>query len=168
MNALRGWRRLAVKLVRYAALALPAAAASPWADAMRRELDYIEDDRTALRWAFGCVLASYKARLVARSGSRTREVLRQVVASGALMLVIGLVFLENAGGQTEPPRPIRDEPACETPNTMSDMGRTPPSGIAGVIRDAGRPTRQPDASCTEPPAATRAPQKFEPSRGVNR
>ncbi len=168
MNALRGWRQLAVKLARHAALALPAAAASPWADAMRRELDYIEDDRTALRWAFGCVLASYTARMVARSGSRTRDLLRQAVASGALMLVIGLVFLENAGGQTEAPRPIRDEPACERPNTITEMGRTRPPEAAAATRDGGRPAHGPKAPCTDSPPEMRAPLEFEPSRGESR
>lgn len=166
MNALQGWRRLAEKLARHAALALPGAA-SPWAKAMRRELDYIEDDRAALRWAFGCVLASYKARLAAHLGSRTRDVLRQAAASGAVMLVIGLVFLENAGGQTEPPRLVPDEPACGTRNTIADIGQTP-SGAAGVTRDAGRPAQRPEASCTDPPAETRAPLTSEASRGETR
>ena len=167
MNALPGWRRLAVKLARHAALTLPGAL-SPWAKAMRHELDYIEDDRAALRWAFGCVLASYKARLVARPGSRTRDVLRQAAASGAVMLVIGLVFLENAGGQTEPPRPVSDKAACDTRNTTADIDQTSPSGAAGVAREAGRPAQRPEASCADPPSAMRAPMTSEPSRGESR
>jgi hypothetical protein len=162
MNALRGWRRLAVKLARHAALARPGA---PWAEAMRRELDYIADDRAALGWALGCVLASYKARLAARSGSRTRDVLQQVAASGAVMLVIGFAFLENAGGQTEPPQPVRDKPSCDARNTAVDTGQTPPSTASWLARDAGRPAPRPEASCTDPPSETRPPLTSEPLRG---
>jgi hypothetical protein len=68
MTTLPGrWRRLAAKLAQHAAWVLPGAR-SPWADAMRRELDYIGDDRAALRWALGCILASYRARLTHRPG----------------------------------------------------------------------------------------------------
>ena len=55
-------RRAAAAAVRHAARVMPAAHAS-WAEAMRRELDHIEDDRAALRWALGCVLSSYRIRL---------------------------------------------------------------------------------------------------------
>jgi len=164
MSTLRGSRRLAVRLARHAALALPGAS-SPWTEAMRRELAYIADDRAALRWAFGCVLASYKARLAARSGSRTRDALRQAAASGAVMLVIGLAFLENAGGQTEPPRPIPDEPACDAQNTAADTGQMPATGAAGIAPDARRPARRPEASCTDPHSEMRMPLTSEPSRG---
>jgi len=167
MSALQGGRRLAVKLARHAALALPGAR-SPWAEAMRRELDYIENDRAALRWAFGCVLASYKARLTAGSSSRTRDLLRQAVASGAVMLVIGLAFLENAGGHTEPSRPAPDKPACATRNTALETGQMPPSGVAGAARDADRPAQGPETSCADPASEMRAPLTSEPSRGESR
>jgi hypothetical protein len=67
MSAMPGrWRRIAVLLAQHASRVLPRArsARSPWAEAMRRELDYIEDDRAALHWAIGCVTASYTAHLV--------------------------------------------------------------------------------------------------------
>jgi len=114
MNTVPGrWRRLAVKLARHAARVLPGAP-SPWADAMRCELDYIGDDPAALRWALGCVLASYRVRLTHRPCFGARTAWRQVATSGVLMLLIGLALLENAGGQTEPPRPAFDEiePPC--------------------------------------------------------
>ena len=53
------WRRLARRLAQHASRVLPGA--GPWADAMRHELDYIADDRAALRWALGGLLASYRA-----------------------------------------------------------------------------------------------------------
>jgi hypothetical protein len=112
MNAAPGWwRRLAVKLAQHASCVMPGAR-SPWADAMRRELDYIGGDPAALRWALGCILASYRARLTERPGFNTRAAWR-VAASGAVMLVIGLALQDNAGGQTPPPHPALDEIRCD-------------------------------------------------------
>ena len=63
MSAVSGvYRRFAVKLAQHASWLL-SGAQSPWAAAMRRELEYIDDDSAALRWALGCVAASYRARL---------------------------------------------------------------------------------------------------------
>jgi hypothetical protein len=119
------WRRWAVTLVQHAVRVLPGAQ-SPWADAMRRELDYIGDDPAALRWALGCVLASYKVRLTHRpSGSvavTCRQITwRQFATCGALMLMIGLALQDNADGQTEPPRPALDETACERPGVSGEL-----------------------------------------------
>jgi len=127
MTALPRWRRWAVTLARHAARVLPGAR-SPWADAMRHELDYIEDDGAALRWALGCVVASYKARLARPGFTRVitaRDVLRHAAACAALMLVIGFALLEQAESQTEPPRPAVDEMACETPHASHPAARTP-------------------------------------------
>jgi hypothetical protein len=155
MNAVHRRRRLAATLCRHAAAVLPDT--SPWARAMRRELDYIADDRAALDWALGCVLASYRIALAARAAAglgwlrrmfRAQNpaalVLRHAALSGALMLAIGLAFLENAGGQTPPP-PVIDETACDIADKPADFdpdlrGRTPPS--AEQAREAscrGRP-----------------------------
>jgi hypothetical protein len=106
------WRRLAIRFAQHASRVLPGAR-SPWADAMRHELDYIEDDAAAVRWAFGCVLASYRARLTQRYCFSALPTWRQVAASGALMLLIGLALQDHAGGQTEPPRPVSEETACD-------------------------------------------------------
>jgi hypothetical protein len=162
MNVSPGcWRRWAVKLGQHASWVLPGAQ-SPWAEAMRRELDYIEDDRAALRWAVGCVLASYKARLAALRGMRGRvgsgAVLRHAATSAALMLVIGLALLENAGGQTEPPRPVFDETTCGRPNVSADIDPTLSSGTLSVPRDMDHSAPKPDTSCADwiaPPASRR-------------
>ena len=106
------WRRWAMRLAQHAAGVMPGAR-SPWADAMRRELEYIEDDSAALRWAFGCVLASYRLRLAHRPLWSARGTWRHVAASGALMLLIGLAFHDRADGQTEPPRPALNETTCD-------------------------------------------------------
>ena len=139
MNVWAGrWRRLAVKLAHHASWVLPGAR-SPWADAMRRELDYIEDDAAALRWALGCVLASYKGRLAPRSGFGARAALRHPVTSGALMLFIGLALLENAGGQTQPPRPVFSETTCDLPNISPDIRPRLRCGTVNVPRDYDNP-----------------------------
>jgi hypothetical protein len=130
------WRRVAVRLVQHAACVLPGAA-SPWADAMRRELDYIADDEAALRWALGCVLASYRVSLARRRWLGARTAWRYVAASGVLMLLIGLALQDHAGGQTEPPRPAVDAPACDP---------KPAAVPAGSI---DRPAPAPDPSCAD-------------------
>jgi hypothetical protein len=88
------WRRIARKVADHASWALPGAR-SGWADAMRRELDYIEDDRAALRWAIGCVMASYAARLAALQRSRWR-VTSGAVATGSVLLLIAMVLQVHA------------------------------------------------------------------------
>ena len=172
-----GWRQWAVKLAQHASWVLPGAQ-SPWAEAMRRELDYIEDDRAALRWALGCVLASYlasyKARLASplpRSTSLSlprlpgrvgrRAVLRHAATSGAVMLLIGLALLENAGGQTEPPRPVFDETACDPPNISPDIGPTLSSGTVASPRGIDHSAQAPDTSCADRSAPIRFPAKHQ-------
>ncbi len=151
MNGLPSrWRRLAVTLARHAAWMLPGAR-SPWAEAMRRELDYIADDRAALRWALGCLLASYRARLVHRFTLSRRAAGRTIATAGALMLVIGVMLQENAGGQTQPPRPAFDEMTCDLPDTLSDNHPSLRCDAASVPRADGNVQR-----CTCP-LAPRAP-----------
>jgi hypothetical protein len=178
-----GWRRWAVKLAQHASWVLPGAQ-SPWAEAMRRELDYIENDRAALRWALGCVLASYlasyKARLAGplpRSSSSSLPrwrgkvrwgqgrigrgaVLRHAATSGAVMLLIGLALLENAGGQTEPPRPVVNEAPCDPPNISPDIGPTLSSGTVSVPRDMDHSAPKPDTSCADRVTPIRFPPKY--------
>ena len=130
-----GWRRLAVTLVQHAAGVMPGAR-SPWADAMRRELDYIGDDPAALRWALGCIWASYRMRLTHHRWFSAPAVWRQVATCGVLMLMIGLALQDRAGGQTEPPRPAVDETRCDLPDASLQTG---PNGTAGVHRNDDKP-----------------------------
>ena len=53
--------RLAPKLMLHAANVLPKSR-SDWAQAMSNELQHVEGDFAALRWATGCVVASYIER----------------------------------------------------------------------------------------------------------
>jgi hypothetical protein len=178
--SLGGWRRWAVKLAQHASWVLPGAR-SPWAEAMRRELDYIADDGAALRWALGCVLASYKARLAGplpRSSSlflpRLRgkvrwgqgrigrgAVLRHAATSGAVMLLIGLALLENAGGHAEPPQPVVNETTCDRPNVSPDIDPTPSSGMVAIPRDIDHSPPKPDTSCADRSEPIRFPPKYQ-------
>lgn len=56
-------RLLALRLVRHAVFMLPRRSAS-WATAMQHEMEYIQPDREALRWAIGCVSTAYLQRIV--------------------------------------------------------------------------------------------------------
>src|SRR5712691_1829150 len=115
MNAMPGrWRRIALKIAQHASWVLPGAR-SLWADAMRRELDYIEDDRAALRWAIGCVMASYTTRLAALPRLRWRVLSRPVVAGSMLMLLIALALQGHASDQTRPSLPAFEETTCDLP-----------------------------------------------------
>jgi hypothetical protein len=148
MNAVSGrWRRCAVRLVQHAVCVLPGAR-SPWADAMRRELDYIGDDPAALRWALGCVLASYRVRLAHRPWSSAAVAWRQVATCGVLMLLIGLAFQDNAGGQTEPPRPVFDETSCDLPGVSTEVR---PNSTVSVRRNDDNPEAgRLRSDCTDP------------------
>ena len=125
------WRQWAMRLAQHAAGVMPGAR-SPWADAMRRELDYIEQDPAALRWALGCVLASYRLRLTDRPLWSARCTWRHVAASGALMLLIGLTLQVSAEGQTEPARPALNETTCDRPDIRP---QNVPNGPVSVRRN---------------------------------
>jgi pimeloyl-ACP methyl ester carboxylesterase len=139
MNAWRGQRRrLAAKLVHHASRVLPGPG-SPWASAMRNELDYIEDDLAALRWAFGCVIAGYRSKLAGRWGFARRAVWRHAVASGAVIFAIGITFLETAGGQTASPEPVFKETTCDLPNLSPAVRPRLRCGTVKVPRDYDHP-----------------------------
>ena len=144
------WRRWAVALVRHAASIMPSAR-SPWAAAMRRELDYIGDDGAALRWALGCVAASYRLRLMQRPRWSATFALRQVAAGGALILLIGIALEDRAGGQTAPPRPVVDEHACDRPDAPTDVR---PKNTAARRDGANTEARRAPSECTDPLSKT--------------
>ena len=83
-------RMIAVVLAEHASRVMPRMR-SPWADAMRRELDYIEDDRAALRWAIGAVGASYAAQFVVVLRFCGRMLSRPLLAAG-MLLSVALAF----------------------------------------------------------------------------
>jgi hypothetical protein len=102
---------------------------------MRNELDYIKDDPAALRWALGCVLASYRTRLAGRWGFTARTVWRHAAASSALVFFVGFAFLQTAGGQTEPLQPLFSETACELPDVTPELRPRLRCGTVDVPRN---------------------------------
>jgi hypothetical protein len=110
------WRRIALKMVRHASWVLPGAR-SGWADAMRRELDYIGDDRAALRWAIGCVTASYSARLAALPRLRWRIATGPVVA-GSMLLLVTMALQGHANEEASPA--AFDATICDRPDATPD------------------------------------------------
>jgi hypothetical protein len=114
------WRRMAAGMARHAAWVLPGAR-SDWAAAMYSELDYIAEDRAALRWALGCVSASYAARLAALARSCGRAVVRPVLAMGTLLFIA--LALGHASDQTRPTAPA----VARTPCDLPDIGAKSPN-----------------------------------------
>jgi hypothetical protein len=140
---------------------------------MRHELDYIDGDAAALRWAMGGLLASYRARLAQWRCLSARASFRYVATSGALMLMIGFALAGHASGQPQPLRPHFDETACDLPGVSPEIGPRLRCGTVSVPRnydnsDAGRfngelspcgariaadfidrPAQAPDISCAD-------------------
>ena len=79
-------RRIAQALMRHAARVMPASELR-WAEAMQNELLAIDDDRVALGWALGCVIAGYSERLNAT--------LQTGYARSALACLIALLALRE-------------------------------------------------------------------------
>lgn len=137
MTATSGrWRRIAEKVIGHASWMLPGAQSS-WADAMRRELDYIEDDRAALRWAIGCVMASCAARLSALPRLPWRVSSMPAVA-GILLLLTALAAVQgHASGEALLPAFV--ETTCNLPDVTPDIRPRLRCGTVRVPRDHARP-----------------------------
>jgi pimeloyl-ACP methyl ester carboxylesterase len=136
MNAMSGrWRRVAQKIVGHASWVLPRGQSS-WGDAMWRELDYIEDDRAALRWAIGCITASYVTRLAALPRLGRRLSPRPVLA-GTLLLSIGLAVQGYASGEAS--LPAFEESICDLPDVTPEIRPRLRCGTVRVPRDHARP-----------------------------
>ncbi|HEY3679982.1 MAG TPA: hypothetical protein VGL45_14785 [Bradyrhizobium sp.] len=94
-------RRIAVMLARHAARTLPLARSS-WAEAMWRELAYIKDDRAALHWAIGCVMASYKMQIVGWLRFCGRVLSRPILAGGMLLsIALALAHASDLGNKPD-------------------------------------------------------------------
>ncbi len=79
-------RRAAQVLMRHAARVVPPDKLN-WGEAMLNELQAIDDDRVALRWALGCVIAGY--------WERTNAMLPSWYARSALACLIALLALRE-------------------------------------------------------------------------
>ncbi|HTS88300.1 MAG TPA: hypothetical protein VMG41_07385 [Gemmatimonadales bacterium] len=101
---MRGLRRATSGLLR-AAVARAPVATRPWGEAMLRELDFIESDRTAVLWALGgvttmCRQAMNRVANSFRLLSRTKAF--WVVLAGAAAVVALLTRLPGRTARTEP------------------------------------------------------------------
>jgi hypothetical protein len=85
-----GLRRIASSLMRAAALLLPPKRRS-WAAAMRCEYEHIATDRQAFTWAAGCLLASFKERLIMIKGDL--KISRWLLAPEMLLCFLPLTLL---------------------------------------------------------------------------
>jgi pimeloyl-ACP methyl ester carboxylesterase len=130
------WRRLAIRLAQHASWVLPGA--GPWVEAMRHELDYIEDEAAALRWAMGGVLASYRARLAQWRCLSARASFRYVGSGGVLMLMIGFALIGQASGQ--PLRPVFSETTCDLPHVPPDIAPRLRCGTVSIPRNYANPS----------------------------
>ena len=94
-------KRLALRLVRHAAWVLPGPLAS-WGAAMRHEIEYIEPNFDALKWAIGCVSTSYLRRIASINVVKitlVRWLLAVFIASWAIddFFAAQFVYLKTAG-----------------------------------------------------------------------
>ena len=98
-------RRLAFALIAHVADVLPPLR-SPWGEAMKHELDHIEGDVEALRWAAGCVIASYLERGGRKMNQSFRKSFGSIVKkpSAFLPLAMSLTALALLGGAYICPR----------------------------------------------------------------
>jgi len=106
---------------------------------LRHELDYIDGDAAALRWAMGGLLASYRARLAQWRCLSARASFRYVATSGALLLMIGFALAGHASGQPGPLRPHFDETACDLPGVSPEIGPRLRCGTVSVPRNYDNP-----------------------------
>src|SRR6185436_16863102 len=89
------WRRSLSRRFTAAAAALLPRLESPWGDAMKAEIEAIEDDRDCLRWAWGCLRTACVRRMGA--GLRDHRNVRALVGFYLLLISIA-VFLVFANG----------------------------------------------------------------------
>jgi len=94
-------KRLASRLVRHAAIVLPHSLAR-WGTAMQHEIEHIQPDRDALRWALGCVSTSYIQRLASLNVVQVlafRWLLALFIASWAIgdFFAVRFLYLKTAG-----------------------------------------------------------------------
>ncbi len=133
-------RRLAFRVARHAAWVLQRVG-SPWAEAILHEMHYIEDDREALRWALGGVLASYRAALTAVVQARWRVLFNGLAAGGLLAVLMSMTLNGPASGSPTTMSPSFDEMPCDIPNISTELRARLQCGTVSVPRDYRTPAR---------------------------
>jgi len=89
------WRRWFSRRFTAAAAALLPRLESPWGDAMKAEIEAIEDDRDSLRWALGCLRTACVRRLGA--GLRDHRNVRALVAGYLALTSIAVFWVVSQG-----------------------------------------------------------------------
>ncbi len=114
-------RRMASALLAHAARTLPRQRAS-WAEAIEAEAKYIESDAAVLRWALGCVLASYRERIVAMDFSGRMNRVGAVAPTVMSLLALADVLVVVATGWE---RHLTDEGAAAHIFQLLIVGQVP-------------------------------------------
>lgn len=93
-------RRLALVLMRRVSQVLPTSRLE-WAKAMRAELDHLQDDRDALAWAMGCLVAGSKERINTMLTGNLK-ISRWILVPEMLLCFVPLTFgwLDAIGGSS--------------------------------------------------------------------
>jgi len=112
---------------------------TPWAEAMLHEMHHIRDDREALRWALGNVLASYTAALTALAHARSRVLLNGLAAGGLLAVFIAMTLQGHASASPATTPPTFTETACDLPNVSPELRPRLQCGTVSVPRDYDNP-----------------------------
>jgi hypothetical protein len=111
-------RRLAHILIAHAGRALPPRRGD-WAEAMACELEHVGNDRAALGWAIGCVLASYLERIRAMM---TINRIGAIVPIAMSLLALSLVLAVATTGWE---RGLKDEGAAAHIFQLLVVGQLP-------------------------------------------
>ena len=114
-------RRLASALLAHAARTLPRRRAS-WAEAIEAEAQHIESDAAALRWAVGCVFASYRERIRAMDFSGRMNRLGAVAPTVMSLLALADVLVVVTTGWE---RHLTDEGAAAHIFQLLIVGQVP-------------------------------------------
>ena len=85
------------------------------------QVDYIEDDGAALRWALGCIWAGYRTKVTGLARRAWPVLSRPIAASSALIVIIALSLQGPAIGQTQPSSREFNQTSCDLPDLTPDI-----------------------------------------------
>lgn len=114
-------RRVASALLAHAVRMLPRNRAS-WAEAIELECQYIESDAAALRWAMGCVFASYRERIMAMGLHQRMNCLSATAPTVMSLLALADVLMVVITGWE---RHLKDEGAAAHIFQLLIVGQLP-------------------------------------------
>ena len=95
MTARITWRRWCSRRFTAVAAALLPRLESPWGDAMKAEIEAIEDDRESLRWAWGCLRTACVRRM--GTGLRDHRNVRALLGGYLALTSIAVFWVVSQG-----------------------------------------------------------------------